>query len=191
MVSFLLIIVHVALKRLTLFHTFIFYKKFHLRTLAQSVLFTLAIVFTANNSYGQKSELPAVFLIGEHEQAYEGLSLECNSLLLSVCNDTMELAYKKWMSMLSDIETYAAQMDFDINGVKIWTNVYWNPDGSIKHIAYYPKPNSKNMNFKDLTQFLEAFVAQYKLPVSHTQCFSHYGSANFPTFAKLFLKENR
>ncbi len=135
----------------------------------------------------QSDELPTVFMIGENEMAYEKVVSDCSSLLLSVCQDSMNLAYQKWIGMLSAMEEYAESSDFDIKGIKIWINLFWNSDGTIKHIVYYPKPNSRNMDFQKLTLFFELFIRDYRLELRSDKCFSHYGSAAFPTFAHLYL----
>ncbi len=131
--------------------------------------------------------LPSVFMIGENEIEYEELVGNCNKLLLTVCNDSMDLAYRKWMGLLSDMEKYAEANDFDIKGIKIWLNVFWNTDGTIKHLVYYPKPNSRNMDFSKLSVFMDSFTEKYKMDFTYQKCFSHYGSAAFPTFADIYL----
>ena len=133
--------------------------------------------------------LPPVFLIGEHEFEYEAKVKDCDKLLLEVCQDSMQLAYKHWLLMLHDMENYADTEAFDIKGIKIWLNVFWDQDGTINKIVYYPKPNSRNADFTELTAFLEKFILQYQFPLDYKSCFSHYGSATFPTFAKMYLKE--
>lgn len=133
--------------------------------------------------------LPAVFMIGQNEDAYETLVSTCSNPLLTVCNDSMDLAYKTWMLMLNDIEKYAEKSEFDIKGIKIWLNVFWNSDGTIKHLVYFPKPNSRNMDFDLLTLYLGKFVENYKMEALDRACFSHYGSAAFPTFADYYLNE--
>ena len=90
--------------------------------------------------------------------------------------------------MISTMEAFALEKSFEIKGVKLWLTAYWNQDGTIKHLVYYPKPNSKNMDFQELTAFLNEFSGFYKLPVNSASCFSHYGSANFPSFANHYFK---
>ncbi len=131
--------------------------------------------------------LPSVFMIGEHEFEYEQLVKNCNELLLDVCQDSMQVAYKHWLLMLHDMENYAETNNFDIKGIKIWVNIFWDESGTIDQLVYYPKPNSRNADFTELTSFFEKFVAQYRFPIENPQCFSHYGSATFPTFAKMYL----
>jgi len=135
--------------------------------------------------------LPSVFMIGENEIQYEELVTDCNNLLLTVCNDSMDVAYRKWMGLLSEMEKFAESKDFDIRGIKIWLNVFWNKDGTIKHLVYYPKPNSRNMDFGELSLFMDVFTAEYKMDFSYQKCFSHYGSAAFPTFAEIYLGEQK
>ena len=105
--------------------------------------------------------LPEVFMIGQNELLYEGLVTKCNYPLLTVCQDSMDLAYTKWMQMLSNMEQFAEQSEFDIKGIKIWLNVFWDEDGTIDHLVYFPKPNSRNMDFTLLTKFF------YKLSLIH------------------------
>ena len=131
--------------------------------------------------------LPDVFMIGQNELLYEGLVTKCNYPLLTVCQDSMDLAYTKWMEMLSNMEDFAEQSEFDIKGIKIWLNVFWDEDGNIDHLVYFPKPNSRNMDFSQLTKFFYKFIESYKMDKLSSKCYSHYGSATFPTFADLYL----
>ena len=94
----------------------------------------------------------------------------------------MNKAYKLWVSLLKDLERFANDKDFDLKGTKIWINLFWNADGSIRNIVYYPKPNSKNMDFALLSDFLSYFAFSYQLALTNETPFSHYGSASFPTF---------
>lgn len=135
--------------------------------------------------------LPGTYLMGEYEEEVERLNLYCGSVLLSVCNDSMEVAYTKWIEMLSDIEEFAEEQKFDIKGVKIWIHVYWNADGTIKHISYYPKNTCKNMDFTLLTEFFNLFIENYTFSVTHDECFNQYSSASFPTFSKLINLDKR
>jgi hypothetical protein len=139
----------------------------------------------------QLDDLPTVFMIGENEGQYEQLFISCNERLLSVCDNSMDEAYQNWSTMLSDVEQYAEDTNFDLRGIKIWVNVFWNNDGTVKNIVYYPKPNSRNMNFEELTSFFMGFAAGYQLDVSAEKCFSHYGSASFPTFNKFLSADDR
>lgn len=139
--------------------------------------------------YTALDTLPEVFMIGQNEIQYEDLVTDCNNPLLTVCKDSMDLAYRSWMGLLSEMEQYAEKSDFDIKGIKIWLNVFWDAEGKIKHLVYFPKPNSRNMNFDLLTKFLAKFVDTYQMESSETNCYSHYGSATFPTFADIYLQE--
>ena len=124
---------------------------------------------------------PKVFILGEHENAYEKLNLEYNVILLSACNGNMDVAYQKWLGMLNEMEAYATLINYDIKGVKVWLNVFWNVDGTIKHIAYHLKQNSRNIDTAEFTAFLVSFMNHYKFPLTTNNKYSHYGSASFPT----------
>ncbi|MCB0669555.1 MAG: hypothetical protein KDC80_27210 [Saprospiraceae bacterium] len=126
-------------------------------------------------------DLPKVFQIGEYEEQYGLLYEVYHDILLTVCDDDMNLAFNKWMDMIAEMESYAHQIDFDLNGVKIWLKVFWNEDGSIRYISYYRKPNSRNIDPADLSAFLSSFMNIYKMSVDSKVKFTHNGSAQFPT----------
>jgi hypothetical protein len=125
--------------------------------------------------------LPKVFQIGEYEEQYGLLYEIYHDILLTVCNDDMNLAFDKWMNMISEMEAYANKIDFDLNGVKIWLKVFWNEDGTIRYLSYYRKPNSRNIDPAELSAFLSSFMNVYQMRVKSTVKYTHNGSAQFPT----------
>lgn len=129
--------------------------------------------------------LPKVFILGEYETAYERLFDKHSTVLLEVCDDDMDQAFDKWLSMLEEMEAYATSIDYDIKGIKVWLNVFWNKDGSIKHIAYHLKVNSRNIEHpEELSAFFSSFMNHYQFPLVADRNYSHYGSASFPTFSR-------
>lgn len=155
----------------------------------KSILYTIGLTIACIGVSAQQNELPKVMLIGEENGYYEELVEECNTLLLSVTDNSMMAAFDNWTEMLSEMEASADKDGFDIKGVKLWINVFWNEDGSINKVFYYPKPNSKNMDFEKLSYFLEHFANAYTFPITSEACFSHYGSASFPVRARLSRDE--
>jgi hypothetical protein len=136
------------------------------------------------NKPQEGNALPRSFMIGEYEQPYENLINQYDKLLLTVCDNNMPRAFDLWNQVMADIEAYSIQNQFDLNGLKLWMNVFFNADGTIQHIVYFPKPNSRNMQFDKLTAFFAAFTKSYQLkPVLSSKC-SHYGSASFPGVQK-------
>ncbi|MBK9212053.1 MAG: hypothetical protein IPQ18_06055 [Saprospiraceae bacterium] len=138
----------------------------------------------SHSGYAGVDSLPKVFLIGEHDKGYEKLNLTFDEVLLSVCDNDMSVAYEKWVALLIGMENYADQIKYDIKGVKIWINIFFEKDGTIKHIAYHLKPSSRNIKTEELTAFFSSFMNHYKLPIKANSRFSHYGSASFPTYGK-------
>ncbi len=125
-----------------------------------------------------------VFFIGEDEGDYEKMVRNYNAMLFEVCNNNMELAYDNWTMLMKDIEDYSTKNNVDLKGVKLWFNVFWDKDGTIDFIAFYPKPNSKNMNYETVKTLLTGFLAGYQSPLKHSNRFSHYGSVAFPVFSR-------
>lgn len=158
------------------------YKSF---SLLFGLLFYVSFAFCST-----QDTLPAVFMIGDFELEYESLVVECSDILLNVCDDSMEEAYEHWLLMLHDIEKYAVEQETEIRGVKLWLNVFWNTDGTIKHLVFYPKPNCRNMDFSQLSLFFEDFIIDYNFTKDNANCFAHYGSASFPTHTELLFKKD-
>lgn len=132
--------------------------------------------------------LPKVFLLGEYEKEYEKLNEEYGTSLLMACDNDMERAFNKWISMLKEMEVYAQQVEYDINGAKFWLHVFWKSDGSISHIAYHLRPSSRNINTKELSTFLSGFASQYRFPLATSKKYSHYSTAYFPMTAQRIKK---
>ena len=138
-------------------------------------------------SQDQDTELPVVFTVGEYGKLYEELVSECETPLFDLTDRSMDSAYIYWLDQMGKLETHADTSGFDIKGVKIWINVFWNPDGSIKHIAFFPKKSSRNIDFDKLRGLLLSFARKCRSPIQSSSCYSHFGSASFPTHADYLL----
>ena len=130
----------------------------------------------------EEPTMPKAFLIGEFESNYELLIQNYDQMLMSVCENDMDLAFEKWTNFLSEMEAYSNDVGFDLKGIKIWLNVFWNADGTIRHIAFYPKANSKHMQYEELSVFFKKFTQEFQMEMTSDVKYSHYGSASFPTF---------
>jgi len=149
-----------------------------------SLVISSAVSAQMSADESSKKDLPEVFQIGEHEEAFEALSFTYNTSLLAACDENMDVAYKKWLDMLQALENFAHSNGVDLNGVKMWMNVFWDEKGDIDHIAYYLKPQSKNIDQRYLTALFKEFSLTYQFPMTYPGKFSHYGLARFPVFAK-------
>ena len=155
------------------------------------ILLLILSVSHFTSAQSDSDTLPSVFMIGEHEYQYNEMLKVQPDLLMSVCNDDMDKAYNTWLNFLVEIEKFAIENDVDINGVKIWINVFWNEDGSLKHIAFYPKPNSRNMEYEYVKVLFKQFVEQYNSELTNEKTYCHYGSASFPSFSTTSAKEEK
>lgn len=148
------------------------------------IVITLAFLLDQANAQSDVSTItvPNVFLIGEYEDQYLALSHKHPATFMSVYHDDIDLAYRSWTNILMDIEDYAGDLNFDIKGTKMWINLYFNPDGTIAHLAFFQKPNSRYIPLEHLTAFFRNFVQYYHLQVKTEKGFQHSASAAFPTF---------
>jgi len=133
------------------------------------------------------TQIASVFYIGENEKGYEKLVQSYDKLLFTVCDNNMDQAFEYWSILLKDIEEYALKSNLDLKGVKLWLNVFWAKNGKIDYIVFYPKPNSKNLDYDTVQDILKRFVDVYQSPIKYSTKFSHYGSAAFPVFSKSII----
>lgn len=133
--------------------------------------------------------LPKVFIIGHYENLYENLLLDYETLLLTACDEDMGSAFKKWTGFLKEMTVYSEEVNYNLKGVKLWINVFFNADGKVDYLAYYLKPISKNLDRTELNQFLESFIKRYRFPLQHHERYSHHGTATFPLFSELYEGE--
>jgi len=140
--------------------------------------------FAQGPTVNSSNNLPLVFILGENADQYDAMTEQYSNMLLDECKGDMQVAYTKWMGMLKEMETYANEIGYNMDGVQIWMNVFWNKDGSVKHIAYYLKPESKVVPLDELTAFIKTFAKQYKFPLLSKKSYVHYGQAFFPTSPK-------
>ncbi len=143
---------------------------------------SLLAISGSTNTMKMDTILPPVFLIGEFENQYNELIVDYETLLFTVCDFDMDAAFSKWQSMLRGIDTFAERNDVDLDGVKIWLNVFMEPGGEISHLAYYLKPMSKNIDDAILKALFKEFIKDYRFPLLAKSTYSHYGTASFPVF---------
>lgn len=149
-----------------------------------AVLFFLTAAQATPNTVKADS-LPTVFALGQYDgQPFENLKAGYETQLLTVCRNDMEMAYYLWVHVLKHIETQSVKTGFNLDGVKLWLYIFWNKDGTIDNIAFYPKPNSKNIKNEDMAAFLATFCKTYKFPMTAATNFSHYSTANFPVLVE-------
>jgi hypothetical protein len=130
-------------------------------------------------------KLPKVFILGEHERDFEKLQSQYATSLLSICNYDPVATYEKWAQFLIDMEDYSESISYDMRGVKMWIEVFWHPNGHIKHIAYALKPQSRNVDLKELSAFMSSFMSHYKPRFQPNRKISHSSHAFFPLTAQL------
>lgn len=143
----------------------------------------LGTTFFASSLLAQ-DDVQSVFVLGENEKAYEMLNQDYSQTLLEVSGFDTQKAFEHWMDMMKQMEDYAKKLRFDIKGVKLWLHVFWNEDGTVSHIGYLLRPDSRNIDNLELAAFLKTFSARYKLPVGSSRKFSHYTGANFPIYSE-------
>ncbi len=152
-------------------------------SLAAAFAMLSAPVVVAQAQQAEEQEtVPLVSLIGEDQYLLSDLSMKYSDILLQVCGNDMDVAYDTWSEMLGAMEDYSEELGVDLKGVKTYLHVFWNPDGTVAHIAFFPKPNSKNVPIAELRAFFKEFAKVYQLPLTHETGFSHYASGAFPLF---------
>lgn len=157
--------------------------KLHFARLIPTFILLVAIVFTANGQSSLQSatqnSLPTVFILGEFNVQYEE-KMPGYSTLLEASGGDMEAAFGKLTSMMSEMEAYADLSGFDLKGINAWMHFFWRKDGTIEHIGFHLKPNSRNVDTDELKNFLAEFANNYRFPLAASVNFAHYSSFSFP-----------
>ncbi len=131
--------------------------------------------------------MPIVFVLGDQGQLYENI-MPGYQTLLDACGGDMPMAFQKLYSMMKEMEAYADLMEYNLDGVNAWMHFFWDEDGSIEHIGFHLKPNSKNVNTEELKLFLTNFALQYKFPLVANVQYSHYSTFSFPVHDALGIR---
>ncbi len=159
---------------------------------------TLALVLCAASAFAfapvgpqpKAKALPTVFVLGEYESSYDELVQTYPQSMLEACACSKEDAFAKWIGMLNEFDIYARKQNVDIRGVKLWLHVFYNNDGSVKHIAYHLRPNSRQLDADVIAPLLEGFARQYRFPITGNQGYAHYSTGAFPVFGELTGSSN-
>lgn len=152
------------------------------------LLSSLIIIFstlTFSSTYSQNETRPAVFQLGDNEQLYNDLAREYSQTLLEAAGNDLQLAFNYWLDLMVKVEGYADQIKYDVNGIKLWLHVFFNADGSIDHVGYLLRDDSKNVDPAELSAFFKGFLKNgNKIAVSSSKKFSFYTGATFPTYVQ-------
>lgn len=117
------------------------------------------------------------------EGLLDDLYSEFDVSLLTLCGNDLNATGAKVVDLISTMEQYANEVNYNINGVKFYYNAYFNKSGSIAHFAFILRPESRNVDMNGLVAFLTAFTQKYRLvvPPKNQRRFSSLGmSAYFP-----------
>ncbi len=159
--------------------------KFTTTLVALLLSFCVSAVFASPGPQPKNKALPTVFVLGDFESSYDDLVQSYEQSLLTACDCTMKNAFAKWLGMLHELDLYARKQSIDIRGVKVWLHVFFNPDGSIDHIAYHLRPNSRDIEAEQMTYLLDGFAKQYSFPLTASEGYAHYSTGAFPVFGEL------
>lgn len=143
-------------------------------------LFLLSLF--AGSAFAQESSLSKVFVLGENEKSYEQLNESYSQTLLEASGNDIKLAFTHWLDMMEAMDKYAEKIRYDLKGIRLWIHVFLAEDGTIDHIGYLLRPDSRNANEAELNAFFASFSRKYKFPLKSAKKFNHYTGATFPTF---------
>lgn len=139
----------------------------------------------------QSDGISRVFMMGEKEGEYENLKKQYQQSLLQACDNRIEKASGKWLQLLKAMEDYSKTIDFDLKGLKLWLHVFWAADGSIEHIGFFLRPDSRNLDLKELKAFFTSFLNQggHQTEVETVGKFAKYARASFPVYSQRMEKD--
>lgn len=143
-------------------------------------LILLAFCFVYNTA--QTQEIKRVINISNDSKILELLSAEYKNSLFTASDTNFVKTMQNWKHLLTAMELYAKQINFNINGVNIWIKVFWSKDGTIEYITYYLLDKSVNINQIDFEAFLRSFMRNYELPQTYKTGFAYDSRVVFPLY---------
>lgn len=142
------------------------------------ILLFFCIIF--NNA--QSQDIKRVINISNDSKILEFLSAEYKNSLFTASDTNFVKTMQNWKHLLTAMELYAKQINFNVNGVHLWLKVFWAKDGTIEYITYYLLDKSVNINQEDFEAFLRSFMRNYELPQTHKTGFSYDSRVVFPLY---------
>lgn len=131
-------------------------------------------------------ELGKVFELGNQEKAYEALTTSYSQSLLEAVDNDIEQALDKWLDLMNRMEDYSERINYDIKGLRVWFHIFWAPDGTIDHIGYLMRDDSRNFDPVELAAFLKSFAAREKIDIKSNKQFSFYTGSTFPVYTERY-----
>ncbi len=128
----------------------------------------------------QAQSVPKIIDGTQNGPLLEELNGIYKSSLFSASEADFAQTVHNWRLFLLSMEAYAASINFDLKGVKVWLKVYWAKDGSIDHMAYILSDRSININPQDWEAFLRSFMRNNKIALPHKQRFAYENPVAFP-----------
>lgn len=148
------------------------------------IILSLCVLLSVTGLFGQE-QLPTAFELGTvNEKAYEQLSQDYNQSLLEVAGFDMTKAFDQWVGLMKDVDAYAAKINYDLKGVQAFLQIFWSADGSIDHIGYLLRPDSRNFTGsekQELSAFFSSFARNHTFALKSSRNFNHYTEVTFPT----------
>jgi len=142
-----------------------------------TLFFALLFSYT---TFAQK--IPKVINVREDTKLLEQLSSDYKSSLFIASDTDFDKTAENWKHLLTAMEIYSQQINFDLRGVKLWLKVFWAKDGQIDHISYFLSDGSINIKLVDLEAFVSSFSNNYTLPQEHNHRFSYDSRVVFPLY---------
>ena len=154
------------------------------------LLITCAISgLQAQIAESKTNTIQKIFQLGEDENIYDELVKGYPLSLLEASNNDVKVAFDKWIGVLEDMQNYADKIRYNIKGVKLRLHVFWNENGSIDHLGYLLREDSKNVNDAELKAFLKTFVSRSQMDIESVRKYSFYTTATFPVYAERFSEK--
>ncbi len=147
-------------------------------------LIVLALGLQLSLAAQEGSSIDRIFLLGEAEQEYEQYTSMYSQSMLEAAELDIAKAFEAWLGMMQEIDRYAAQIDYDIKGVKVILHVFWNESGKIDRMGFLLRDDSRLVDAQELRAFFAGFAKDYQFPIKSSRKFNHYTSATFPTLSE-------
>lgn len=126
---------------------------------------------------------PVVFYIGEYEDNYETLIQNNSASLYNAFDNNPDMTMKFWEEWFKNFEDYAEKKGKSVYGVKLWVHLFWEKEGKVSHLAFYPKPESVHRDYDELKKLFLEYIKNAEYPrLACEKPFAHSGTIHFPVY---------
>ncbi|MGB3547041.1 MAG: hypothetical protein WBA17_08695 [Saprospiraceae bacterium] len=146
--------------------------------------FTCCLIFAATIAVSAQEKVPTIFQLSDVEKLNAQLQEQYPQDFFTAVDNDFGRAEGIYLEVMKSVDAFARSINYDIDGMKVWIQFFIGTDGSIQHLGFQLRPESRNMDVSEIKAFFKAYIEKNRFPLTADQPFNYYTRATFPTIAR-------